>query len=85
MNRFKQICSTIRTLNNRTSKDTYIKFFKAMAVPGLTYGSEIRTITKEKQEAKTKTAEMQFFRNAEVYTRTKQEIIKLGKKRIFLV
>jgi hypothetical protein len=48
MNRFNKICSTIkRTLNNKTRKDTQIKFDKAMAEPILTYESEIRTITKK--------------------------------------
>jgi hypothetical protein len=64
MNIFNQMCSTIRrTLNYRTRKDTQIKFYKAMAVPILTYGSEISTITKKKQEGKTETAEMKFLRS----------------------
>jgi hypothetical protein len=37
-----QMCSTIgRTLNDKTTKDTHIKLYKAVAVPTLTYGSEI--------------------------------------------
>jgi hypothetical protein len=47
-NRFNQICSTIRTtLNNKTRKETQFKVYKAVAVPTLTYGSEIWTITKK--------------------------------------
>jgi hypothetical protein len=33
------------TLNNMKKKDTKMKFQKAMAVPALTYGSEIQTVT----------------------------------------
>jgi hypothetical protein len=68
-NRFKQMCSTIRTLN-KTRKDTQIKLYKTIAVPThtRTYGSEIWTIRK-KQEAKIKTAEMKFLRTVAGYTR----------------
>jgi hypothetical protein len=34
-------------LNNTTRKDTQIKFYKAMAVPLLIYGSETWTITND--------------------------------------
>jgi hypothetical protein len=35
------MCSSIRrTLNNRTRKVAQIKFYKAMAVPTLTYGKK---------------------------------------------
>jgi hypothetical protein len=43
-------------LNNKTRKETQIKFHKAVAVPTLTYGSEIWAIKKNKQEAKIETA-----------------------------
>jgi hypothetical protein len=56
------MCSKIRTLNKNTRKETQIKFYKAMALPTLTYGSEIWTIT-TKQEAKIETAEMKFLRS----------------------
>jgi hypothetical protein len=86
MNTFKQICSTIRTLIKRTSKDTQIKFYKAMAVPGLIYGYEFWTITKKKQEVKTETAEVKYLSSVAGYTRrTKQEILKLEKNRMFLI
>jgi hypothetical protein len=40
--------STVRrTLNPKTKKDTQIKFYKAMGVPVLTYGSEIWVVTKK--------------------------------------
>jgi hypothetical protein len=42
MDRFNQMCSTIRrTLNNKIRKETQIKFYKATAVPTLTYGYKI--------------------------------------------
>jgi hypothetical protein len=44
------MCSTIRTLNNKTRKKTQIKFYKAMAVPTVTGGSEMRTITEKQKE-----------------------------------
>jgi hypothetical protein len=67
------MCSTIRTLNNKTRKETRIKFYEAMAVPTLrTYGSEIWAITKEKWEAKTEAAEMKFLRTVAGYTRKDQ-------------
>jgi hypothetical protein len=50
--RFNQMCNTTSTLHNKTREETQIEFYKAMAVPTLTYGSEIMSITKEKQEAK---------------------------------
>jgi hypothetical protein len=71
-NRFDQMCSTIT--NNKTRKDTQILFYKAMAVPILTYGSEIYiyiyiyTTRKRKQEARTESAEIKFLRNVTGYT-----------------
>jgi hypothetical protein len=42
MNRFNQMCSTITgTLNNKSRRGRYMKLYKAMAGPALTYGSEI--------------------------------------------
>jgi DNA modification methylase len=34
-NRFNQMCSTIRTMNNKTRKETQINFYTAMAVSTL--------------------------------------------------
>jgi predicted SPOUT superfamily RNA methylase MTH1 len=41
MNRFNQRCSTIRTQDNKASKETQIKLYKAMAVLTFTCRSEI--------------------------------------------
>jgi hypothetical protein len=50
MRRLNQKCSTIRiTLNNKTGQEIKIKFNEAMAVPILTYGSEIWTVTPPKK------------------------------------
>jgi hypothetical protein len=51
--------------------NTQIEFYNAMAVPTLTYGSEIWTITK-KQEAKFETAEIKFLMSAAGYARKDQ-------------
>jgi hypothetical protein len=49
MNRFNEMCSTIRRiLSNKTRKETKIQFYKAISVPKLTYVSEIWAITKPK-------------------------------------
>jgi hypothetical protein len=49
MNRFHQMCSTVlRILNNKTRKETQIKYYRVMAVRTLTYGSEMWTIIKKK-------------------------------------
>jgi hypothetical protein len=42
VNRFNQMCSTIRTLNNKESKETQIKFYKAVAVHTLTSKKKLR-------------------------------------------
>jgi hypothetical protein len=61
------LCSTIRrTLNNKTRKETQIRFYKAMVVPALTYGSETWAITT------IETAEMKFLRSVAGYTRKSQ-------------
>jgi hypothetical protein len=39
--KLQMVCGTIsRTLKNKTCKDTLMKFYKTMAVPILSYGSE---------------------------------------------
>jgi hypothetical protein len=43
-----------------------------MAVPTLTYGSEIWTITKKKQEEKIETAEIKFLKRVAGYRRKDQ-------------
>jgi hypothetical protein len=72
LNRFHQMCGTIRRmLYKKTRKDTQIKFYKAMAGPTFTYGSEIWTLT-IKQEARIETVEMNFLRSVAGYERTDQ-------------
>jgi hypothetical protein len=51
MNRFNQTCSTVRrTPNNKARKDTQEKFCEVIAIPILTYRSEIWTITKNMKQ-----------------------------------
>jgi hypothetical protein len=39
--KFQMVCGTIsRTLKNKTGKDTFMTFYKTVAVPVLSYGSE---------------------------------------------
>jgi hypothetical protein len=48
INRFNQLCSTIRRIqNNKTIKDIQIKFYTAMSLSTLTYASKIWTITQK--------------------------------------
>jgi hypothetical protein len=54
---------------NDIRKSRWIKFYKAMVVLIFTYGSEIRIITKGKQEAKIETAEMRYLRSPACYRR----------------
>ena len=69
INKFQAICGTInRTLNNKTRKDTRIKFYKTMAVPVLMYGSESWINTK-KGDSKIQAAEMRFLRRVKGCTR----------------
>jgi hypothetical protein len=50
MNRFNQMCNTIRgSLNNNTRKDSQIKICKAME-PTLTYGSKTWTVTRNRKQ-----------------------------------
>jgi hypothetical protein len=56
-----------------------------MAVPTLTYGSEIWNIIK-KPETKIETAEMKFLRSVAGYTRKEEiTILKLGKTSTYLI
>jgi hypothetical protein len=47
-------------LNNKARRDAQMRFYKSMAVPVLTHGSEIWAVT-EKQEAKTETIEINYW------------------------
>lgn len=72
INKFQRICGTInRTLRNKTRKDTKIKFYKTMAVPILTYGSE-SWVVKETDKRKLQAAEMRFLRKVKGCTRRDQ-------------
>jgi hypothetical protein len=44
---FQQICGTIkRTLAGKVTKETFLRFYKIMAIPTRLYGSECWTLTK---------------------------------------
>lgn len=69
ISKFQWICGTInRTLKNKTRKETKLKFYKTMAVPVLTYGSE-SWIIKERDKSKLQAAEMRFLRRVKGCTR----------------
>jgi hypothetical protein len=70
INRFNQMCSITRKLNNKTKKETQQTFYKAMAVPILTHGSQI--LTTKNQEAETENAEMNYLRSVARYASTGQ-------------
>jgi hypothetical protein len=46
--------STIKILNKKARKESRMTFYKATAVPVLTYASEIRITTKQNREQKLK-------------------------------
>ena len=63
LGRFQQICGTIRrNLKNKATRTTLLKFYKTVAVPVLTYGSEIWSLT-ETDKRKIETSEMRFLRS----------------------
>jgi hypothetical protein len=67
--KFQMECGTIsRTLKNKTRKDILMKFYKTMAVPVLSYGSESCVISK-KDNDKIQAAEMRFLRRVKGCTR----------------
>jgi hypothetical protein len=52
----------------------HIKLYTAIAVPAITYGSDIWTITK-KQDARIETAEMKFLRKDQIRnTETREDL-----------
>lgn len=70
VHKFQAICGTInRTLKHKTRKDTRIKFYKTMAVPILTYGSE-SWIMNARNKSNIQAAEMRFLRSVKGCTRT---------------
>lgn len=69
LNKFSRVCGTIsRHLKHKTRKDTQLKFYKTIAVPTLTYGSEIWTTTR-KQESRIQAQEMKFLRRVKGCTK----------------
>ena len=68
LNKFQHMCGTIhRTLRNKTRKDTMIRFYKVLAVPLLTYGSE-NWVLNRTAKRRIETAEMRFLRRIPGYT-----------------
>jgi hypothetical protein len=62
INRFQNICSTIRKHLKKTHTDTQMKFYKAVARPTLLYGSETWVTTKRDVTC-LQAAEMRFLRS----------------------
>ena len=71
------MCGTIsRTLKGKTQLSTQIKFYKAMAVPSLMYGSENRSLNRF-DKRKIEGAEMRFLRpTQDIRFGTKEEVAK---------
>ena len=70
--KFNLICGTIhRTLKGKARKETEIKFYKTMAIPLMTYGSEVWTKTRQ-DESRIQASEMRFLRSVQGYTRLDQ-------------
>ncbi|PSN48599.1 hypothetical protein C0J52_22220 [Blattella germanica] len=62
VHKFQNMCGTIkRTLKNKTQKETMLKFYKTMAVPIFTYGSENWPMNREDRRT-IETAEIKFLR-----------------------
>ena len=62
INKFQRMCGTISiTLKGKTQLSTQIKFYKAMAVPILMYGSENGSLNRP-DKRKIEAAEMRFLR-----------------------
>lgn len=69
VNKFQSICGTInRTLQNKTTKETKMKFYKIMATPVLMFGSE-SWVVRERDKGKIQTAEMRFLRGVKGCTK----------------
>lgn len=62
LHKYQRMCGTIhRQLGNKTTRETKMKFYKVMASPLLTYGSESWTMRKRDKQ-KIQSAEMKFLR-----------------------
>ena len=69
LNKFNAICGTIhRILKGKARKETELKFYKTMAIPLVTYGSEVWTTTK-RDDSRIQASEMRFLRHVQGYTR----------------
>jgi hypothetical protein len=78
INRFQNICGTIRKHAKKPLTDTQLKFYKAVARPALPYGSETWVTTKGDM-TRLEAAEMRFLKSVTGYTRLdkiKSEIIR---------
>lgn len=63
------MCGTIRrVLGNKTRKETQLKFYKAIAVPSLLYGSE-NWVLRQKEINNIQSSEMKFLRAVKGCTR----------------
>jgi hypothetical protein len=61
LNKFQIMCGTVRrTLRQKTSQNTQLKFYKIIAVPMLTYASENWTINRSDKK-QIESAEMKFY------------------------
>jgi len=68
INRFQEICGTIRKHLKKTRTDAQMKFYKVVARPSLLYGSE-RWVTTKRDMTRLEAAEMRFLRSVAGYTR----------------
>jgi hypothetical protein len=68
VNRFQEICGTIRKHLKKTRTDTQMKFYKVVARPSLLYGSQTWVTTKRDMTG-LEAAEMRFLRSVAEYTR----------------
>jgi hypothetical protein len=78
INRFQNICGTIRKHLKETSTDTQMKFYKVVARPTLLYGSET-WVTTERDMTSLEAREMRFLRSVKGNTRPdkiRSEIIR---------
>jgi hypothetical protein len=71
--KYQMMCGTTRrALGTKASKETRVKCHTVRAVPVLIYGSEIWWNVRDKDETRTESAEMKFFRSVNGCTIPKQ-------------
>jgi hypothetical protein len=69
LQRFNYLCGKIKSiLLNRPQQETFLKFYKVLAVTSLIYGSECWTLNK--QLLQIESSEMRFLRSVAGYRRT---------------